>query len=195
MQKYDNTFSEERNWDIINKASKSSTSFLPKSHLAQPRGKLAAIYPLSLFLHPLQNRVPRVRILLPLPKTCLAASLIGPEFLGIPGFSCVLGWRDAVYDVALYGMYFALFSHLVVSVSNFSVWHSINKSSKIRGALPCAALLSLKIESVCDSLQAGRVFFDVVHLGDLRGAVAQEVGHLTRRESHERSIWLADSVH
>ena len=40
-------------------------------------------------------------------------------------------------------------------------------SSKIRGALPCAALLSLKIEPVCDSLQAGRVFFDVIPLSDL----------------------------
>ena len=96
----------------------------------------------------------------------------GSKFLGIPGFSCVLGWRDAVYDVALYGVCFALFSFLFVSVSSFSVWYIINKSSKIRGALPCAALLSLKIEPVCDSLQAGRVFFDVVHLGYLRGAVA-----------------------
>ena len=104
----------------------------------------------------------------------------GPEFLGIPGFSRVFGWWDAVYDAALYGVYFALFSYLVVSVSNLSVWHSINKSSKIRGALPCAALLSLKIEPVCDSLQAGRVFFDVVHLGYLRGAVAQQVGYLAR---------------
>ena len=97
---------------------------------------------------------------------------LGPEFLGIPGFSRVLGWWGAVYDTALCGVYFALFSFLFVSVSNFSVWHSINKSSKIRGALPCASLLLLKIKSVCYSLQAGRVFFDVVHLGDLRGAVA-----------------------
>ena len=37
-----------------------------------------------------------------------------------------------------------------------------------------------KIELVCDSLQAGRVFFDVVHLGYLRGAVAQQVGYLAR---------------
>ncbi|MCI9258537.1 MAG: hypothetical protein HFE96_12095 [Acutalibacter sp.] len=92
---------------------------------------------------------------------------LGPEFLGIPGFSCVLGWWDVVCGVATYGVYFTLFSYLAPSVSNFSVWHIINKSSKIRGALPCAALLSLKIEPVCDSLQAGRVFFDVVHLGGL----------------------------
>ena len=96
----------------------------------------------------------------------------GPEFQGIPGFSRVLGWWAAVYDAALYGVCFALFSFLFVSVSSFSVWYIINKSSKIRGALPCAGLLLLKIEPVCDSLQAGRVFFDVVHLGYLRGAVA-----------------------
>ena len=63
----------------------------------------------------------------------------GPEFLGIPGFSCVLGWRDAVYDVALYGVCFALFSFLFVSVSSFSVWYIINKSSKIWGAFPSHA--------------------------------------------------------
>ena len=37
-----------------------------------------------------------------------------------------------------------------------------------------------KIELICDSLQAGGVFFDVVHLGYLRGAVAQQVGYLAR---------------
>ena len=108
----------------------------------------------------LQNRVPRVRILLPLPQT----------WPGIPwnsGLFRVLGRRLAVYCAVLYGVYFALFSHPVPSVSNLSVWHIINKSSKIRGALPCASLLLLKIKSVCDSLQAGRVFFDVVHFGDL----------------------------
>ena len=68
---------------------------------------------------------------------------LGPEFLGIPGFSRVFGWWDAVYDAALYGVYFALFSYLVVSVSNFSVWHIINKSSKIRGC-DLALLASVK---------------------------------------------------
>ena len=103
----------------------------------------------------------------PCQRRCLAASLIGPEFLGIPGFSRTLGWWYAVNSVALYGVYFAVFSHLVASVSNLSVWHIINKSSKIRGVLPCAGLLSLKIEPICDSLQACGVFFDVIHLGDL----------------------------
>ena len=126
-----------------------------------------------LFPHPLQNRVPRVRILLPLPQT----------WPGIPwnsGLFRVLGRRLAVYCAALYGVYFALFSYLVVSVSNLSVWHSINKSSKFRGALPCVGLLWLEIEPVRDSLQTGRIFLDVVHLGDLRGAVAQEVSYLAR---------------
>ncbi len=92
---------------------------------------------------------------------------LGPEFLGIPGFSCVLGLRDVVYNVATYGVYFALFSHPAPSVSNLSVWHIINKSSKIRGAFGGIGLLWLKIEPVCDSLQAGGVFFDVIHLSDL----------------------------
>ena len=100
-----------------------------------------------------------------------------------------------VCGVATYGVYFTLFSYLAPSVSNFSVWHIINKSSKIRGALPCAALLSLKIEPVCDSLQAGRVFFDVVHLGDLRGAVAQEVGHLPGRECFDGAVGLFHAVY
>ena len=92
---------------------------------------------------------------------------LGPEFLGIPGFSCVLGWWYAVWIAAPLGVYFAVFSYLFASVSNFSVWHSINKSSKFRGALPCVGLLWLEIEPVRDSLQTGRVFFDVVHLGYL----------------------------
>ena len=135
------------------------------------------------FPHPLQNRVPRgerapVALMCELTEpvgeteSFCPCHRLGPEFLGIPGFSRILGWLDTVYDTALCGVYFALFSFLFVSVSSFSVWYIINKSSKIRGALPCAALLSLKIEPVCDSLQAGRVFFDVVHLGYLRGAVA-----------------------
>ena len=156
-----------RNSNIINKSSKFFWVCVSETHTAQLCGKLAGICLPTPFPHPLQNRVPRVRILLPLPKTCLTASLIGPEFLGIPGFSRVLGWWDAVHSAALYGVYFALFSYRASSVSNLSVWHIINKSSKIRGALPCAGLLSLKIEPVCDSLQASCVFFDIVHFGDL----------------------------
>ena len=92
---------------------------------------------------------------------------LGPEFLGIPGFSCVLGWWYAVWIAAPLGVYFAVFSYLFASVSNFSVWHSINKSSKFRGALPCVGLLWLEIEPVRDSLQTGRIFLDVVHFSDL----------------------------
>ena len=102
---------------------------------------------------------------------------LGPEFLGIPGFFRVLGWWYAVWIAAPLGVYFAVFSYLFASVSNFSVWHSINKSSKFRGALPCVGLLWLEIEPVRDSLQTGRIFLDVVHLGDLRCAVAQEVSY------------------
>ena len=71
---------------------------------------------------------------------------------------------DTVYWLGLERWFWALFSHPVPSVSNFSVWHSIKKASKI--------------EPVCDSLQTGHVFFDVVELGDLGGTVAQEVGYL-----------------
>ena len=184
-----------RNSNIINKSSKFFWVCVSETHTAQLCGKLAGICLPTPFPHPLQNRVPRVRILLPLPKTCLTASLIGPEFLGIPGFSRVLRWWDAVWIAAPRGVYFAVFSYLVVSVSNLSVWHIINKSSKIRGALPCASLLLLKIKSVCDSLQAGRVFFDVVHLGDLRGAVAQEVGHLPGRECFDGAVGLFHAVY
>ena len=74
---------------IINKSSKLLQVYFGETQTAQRCGKLDAIYPLMSFPHPLQNRVPRVRILLPLPKTCLAASLTWP---GIPWnsglFSC-----------------------------------------------------------------------------------------------------------
>ena len=105
------------------------------------------------------------------------------DWPGIPwnsGLFRVFGWWYAVWIAAPLGVYFALFSFLFVSVSSFSVWYIINKSSKIRGALPCAALLWLEIEPVRDSLQTGRIFLDVVHLGDLRCAVAQEVSYLAR---------------
>jgi hypothetical protein len=105
-----------------------------------------------------------------------------------------LGLRDAVWIAALYGVYFVAFSHLIASVSNLSVWHIINKSSKFRGSLSCAGPSWLKIEPICDPLQAGRVFLDVVHFGYLRGAVAQEVSYLAGRECHERSVWLTDAV-
>ena len=134
--------SGSRFWGIINKSSKLIGTRVLKTQTAQPCGNLAGICPLMPFPHPLQNRVPRVRILLPLPKTCLAASLIGPEFLGIPGFSRVLRWWDAVWIAAPRGVYFALFSFLFVSVSNLSVWHIINKSSKIWGSLLCCLALA-----------------------------------------------------
>ena len=53
--------------EVINKSSKLLEICVLETQTAQRRGKLAAIFPLMLFPHPLQNRVPRVRILLPLP--------------------------------------------------------------------------------------------------------------------------------
>ena len=55
--------------NIINKSSKLFGAWVLETQTAQPCGKLAVVCPLMSFPHPLQNRVPRVRILLPLPKT------------------------------------------------------------------------------------------------------------------------------
>ena len=54
--------------DSINKASKIFGAWGLKTQTAQPYRKLAVVCLLMLFPHPLQNRVPRVRILLPLPS-------------------------------------------------------------------------------------------------------------------------------
>ncbi len=54
--------------EIINKSSKIFRTCVLERQMAQPRGKLAGLFPLMPFPHPLQNRVPRVRILLPLPQ-------------------------------------------------------------------------------------------------------------------------------
>ena len=53
---------------IINKSSKIFRTCVLERQMAQPRGKLAGLFPLMPFPHPLQNRVPRVQVLLPLPK-------------------------------------------------------------------------------------------------------------------------------
>ena len=71
-----------RIWNIINKASKFFGAYVVETQTAQPRGKLTVICPFMLFPHPLQNSVPRVRILLPLPQ-------IWPGIPWNPGlFSC-----------------------------------------------------------------------------------------------------------
>ncbi len=55
---------------------------VPGRLVAQPRGKPAVIcLPMS-FPHPLQNRVPRVQVLLPLPKK--------PGIMRVPGFFFLL---------------------------------------------------------------------------------------------------------
>ena len=124
-----------RNSDIINKSSKSFGAHLLETQTAQPRGKLAVICPLMPFPHPLQNRVPGGgESFCPCQRLVWRQVSLGPESLGIPGFSRVLGWWGAVWRAALFCVYLVAFSHLVVSVSNPSVWHSINKSSKFRGA-------------------------------------------------------------
>lgn len=72
-------------------------------------------------------------------------------------------------------------SRLVVSVRKNSVWYSIKNASKL--------------ETICYSLQSGGVFLDVVHLRNLRSAVAQEVGHLAGRECKNRAIGLFHTVY
>ena len=57
-----------RIWNIINKASKFFGAYVVETQTAQPRGKLTVICPFMFFPHPLQNSVPRVRILLSLPS-------------------------------------------------------------------------------------------------------------------------------
>ncbi len=54
---------------------------------------------------------------------------------------------------------------------------------------------SSQVEIVCDSVQPGCVLLDVVHFGDLAGAVAKEVGYLPWSEGFYRSIWLFHTVH
>ena len=64
----------------------------------------------------------------------------------------VFWWWYAVCGTALFCAHFAVSSHLVPFVSNLSIWHIINKSSKNWGGLLCAGLLLLKIEPICYSL-------------------------------------------
>ena len=52
----------------INKASKTIGPCFPNPWIVQQRGYLVVALSLMIFSHPLQNRVPRVRSLLPLPK-------------------------------------------------------------------------------------------------------------------------------
>ena len=51
-----------------------------------------------------------------------------------------------------------------------------------------------EIESCRDPCQAGGILFHVVEFCDLRGGVAEEVGHLSGREGADGSIRLFDSV-
>ena len=51
-----------------------------------------------------------------------------------------------------------------------------------------------EIESCRDPCQAGGILFHVVEFCDLRGGVAEEVGHLPGREGADRSARLFNSV-
>ena len=90
---------------IINKSSKIFRTCVLERQTAQPCGKLAGICLPTPFPHPLQNRVPRVRILLPLPKK--------PGIMRVPGFFFFLSISSlgAFYQFSIT----PLASHVVVS--------------------------------------------------------------------------------
>ena len=140
--------------EINNKSSKIFRTRVLERQMAQPRGKLAGICPLMPFPHPLQNRVPRVRILLPLPmrrrRGCLRRLFFG----------YILAY------VRVAGVLADSFFSAVSSPEHrgFLVWSYL--FAKIPSASASKTHQS-EVEPVCDSLQAGRVFLDVVHLGNL----------------------------
>ena len=51
-----------------------------------------------------------------------------------------------------------------------------------------------QLEPLCDPIEPRRVFFDVVHFGDLRRGVPQQIRHLSRRQRLDRAIGLLDAV-
>ena len=90
--------------------------------------------------------------------------------------------------------------YLASSVFTVSVCYSIILASKFCAPDQLSAgqgssfLRASEIESCRDSCQAGGILFHVVEFCDLRGGVAEEVGHLSGREGADRSIRLFDSV-
>lgn len=90
--------------------------------------------------------------------------------------------------------------YLASSVFTVSVCCSIILASKFCAPDQLSAgqgssfLRASEIESCRDSCQAGGILFHVVEFCDLRGGVAEEVGHLLGREGADDSIWLFDSV-
>ena len=127
---------------------------------------LAVVFP-----HPLQNRVPRVQVLLPLPKTGENTGFSPVFFLHVlHGFGVHLGSDTG-------------FSHLVLSVSNRS--HPLQHPKRTRFRLfraESGAFRSFdpqnfshlfcslcrygsQVEIIGDPTQPGGVLFDVVQLG------------------------------
>ena len=96
-----------------------------------------------MFVHAFSTSTPKPRAEGSNPSA--PAKDLARNSLEFRAFLVFWGGGDAVYDVALYGVYFALFSFLFVSVSSFSVWYIINKSSKIWGALSCFTGLGQKL--------------------------------------------------
>ena len=46
----------------------------------------------------------------------------------------------------------------------------------------------LQVKAIGDTLQTLRIFLDVIHLGNLRGAVAEEIGDLLGRETSDGAV-------
>ena len=90
--------------------------------------------------------------------------------------------------------------YLASSVFTVSVCCSIILASKFSAPDQLSAgqgssfLRASEIESCRDSCQAGGILFHVVEFCDLRGGVAEEVGHLLGREGADGSIRLFDAV-
>ncbi len=84
---------------IIRKASKSARTCFSFLRTSQHGGYLAATFPPMLFLQPLQNRVPRVQVLLPLP----VKNRLKPRFQAVFSvlFSLVLSYALPCFSLDL----------------------------------------------------------------------------------------------
>ena len=51
------------------------------------------------------------------------------------------------------------------------------------------------VEVIRNSAESGGVLFDVVHFGDLRRGVSEEIGNLSGCESLDRAVRLSDAVY
>ena len=134
------------------------------------------------------------------------------------------GWYTKTPEIVRFQAFFSLFQverglgksscrgfehqivYPVLSFRNRSVWYSINKASQRSSfsgmrrdafglSLFTVTQLLLQFKPLSDPTQPCRVFFDVVHLRDLRRGMPKEIRHLPRRQGLDRAIRLLDAVH